>query len=118
MTTAEVVTTLASPLNSFKIVNTGVTVGAFTDDRESAIRGILGARAHMIPVHISVDAPTGPRKINRNVNVEILDLPCLTPVAVQVVLYESLIETNESSASLSYHLTGNIDIAGFPTRAA
>ena len=36
MTTAEVVTTLASPLNAFKIVNTGVTIGAFTEDRESA----------------------------------------------------------------------------------
>ena len=33
---------------------------------------------------------------------------------MQVVLYESLLETNESSASLSYHLTGNIDLAGFP----
>ncbi len=114
MTTAEVVTTLASPLNAFKIVNTGVTVGAFTDDRESALRGILGAQAQMIPVHISVDAPTGLRKISRRVNVEILDLPGLTPVAAQTVLYESLIETNESSASLSYHLTGNIEIAGFP----
>ena len=41
MTTADVVATLASPLNSFKIINTGVTVGAFTQDRESAIRGVL-----------------------------------------------------------------------------
>jgi len=116
MTAAEVITTLASPLNAFKIVNTGVTLGAFTEDRESALRGILGAQAQMIPVHIaiSVDAPTPPRKVNRNVSVEILDLPSLTPVAVQTVLYESLIETNEGSASLSYHLTGNIDVADFP----
>ena len=115
MTTAEVVTTLASPLNAFKIVNTGVTVGAFTEDRESALRGILGAHAHMIPVHIAVDAPGGTRKDIRNVNVEILDLPSLTPAAVQAVLYESLSETNEGSASLSYHLTGNIDVANFPS---
>ena len=81
MTTAEVVTTLASPLNAFKIINTGVTVGAFTQDRESAIRGIVGAQAKMIPVHIAVDAPEGPRKVN----VEILDLPSLTPVALQEV---------------------------------
>ena len=111
MTTAEVVTTIASPLNAFKIVNTGITVGAFTEDRESALRGILGAQARMIPVHITVDAPEGQRKVN----VDILDLPSLTPVAVQAVLYESLIETNEGSASLSYHLTGNIDVANFPS---
>ncbi len=67
---------------AFKIINTGATIGAFTQDRESAIRGILGAQAHMIPMHITVDAPTGPRKVN----VEILDLPSLTPLAMQVVL--------------------------------
>jgi len=111
MTTAEVVTTLASPLNAFKIINTGATVGAFTDDRESAIRGVFGAQAHMIPMHISVDAPDGVRKVN----VDVLDLASLTPLAVQVVLYQSLLESNESSASLSYHVTGNIDLAGFPS---
>ncbi len=109
MTTTEVVTTLASPLNSFKIINTGVTVGAFTQDRESAIRGVLGAQAHMIPVHIAIDTPEGLRKVN----VEILDLPALTPLAAQVVLFDSLLESNDSSASLSYHVTGDIDIAGF-----
>ncbi len=111
MTTADVVTTLASPLNSFKIINTGVTIGSFTDDRESGIRGVFGAEPHMIPMHITVDDPEGPRKVN----VEILDLPSLTPLAVQVVLYQSLLETNESSASLSYHVTGNFDLVGFPS---
>ncbi len=45
MTTTDVLTTLASPLNAFKIINTGVTIGAFTQDRDAAIRGTLGARA-------------------------------------------------------------------------
>ncbi|MGO8757726.1 MAG: SpoIVB peptidase S55 [Terracidiphilus sp.] len=109
MTTAEVVTTLASPLDSFKIINTGATVGAFTEDRESAIRGVLGAEAHMIPVHIAIDAPEGPRKVN----VEILDLPSLTPLAAQVVVYDSLLESNQSTEAKSYHVTGSIDVAGF-----
>ncbi len=55
MTTADVVTTLASPLDSFKIINTGANIGAFTQDRESAIRGVLGAKAHMIPMHVTVE---------------------------------------------------------------
>jgi hypothetical protein len=110
MTTADVVATLASPLNSFKIVNTGVTVGAFTQDRESAISGVLGAKAHMIPVHIAIDSPDGPRKLS----IEIVDLPSLTPTAVQVVVYQSLLESNQSSEVLSYHVTGAIDVAGFP----
>jgi hypothetical protein len=111
MTTAEVVATVASPLDAFKIINTGATIGAFTEDRESAIHGVFGAPAHMIPMHISVDAPTGPRKVN----VEILDLPSLTPLAMQVALLESLTETNESSEELSYHLTGSIYLTGYPS---
>jgi len=110
MTSADVVTTLASPMNAFKIINTGPTIGTFTEDRESGIRGVFGAEARMIPMHITVDDPEGPRRVN----VEILDLPSLTPLAMQVVLYQSLLETNESRASLSYHVTGNFDLAGFP----
>ncbi|MGA7339554.1 MAG: SpoIVB peptidase S55 [Terracidiphilus sp.] len=111
MTTAEVVTTLASPLNAFKIINTGATVGAFTEDRDSAIRGVLGAEARMIPMHITMDGPGDHRKLN----VEILDLPTLTSQAMMVVLFESLLETNASTASTSYHLTGNIDLVEYPS---
>lgn len=111
MTTADVITTLASPLDSFKIINTGTNIGAFTQDRESAIRGVLGAKAHMIPMHVTVNAPGGPRKVN----VEILDQPSLTPSAMEVVLLNSLTESNEDSESLSYHITGNVDLSGFPS---
>jgi len=111
MTTTDVITTVASPLDAFKIINTGVTIGAFTQDRESALHGVFGAEAHMIPMHVWVDAPTGQRKVN----VEILDLPSLTPVAMQVVLLNSLTQSNQSSEALSYHLTGSIDLAGYPS---
>jgi hypothetical protein len=110
MTATEVVATLASPLNAFKIVNTGALIGAFTEDRDSAIRGVLGLKPRMIPVHISVHSPEGDRKLN----VEILDLPSLTSQAMLVTLYEALLESNESTAETSYHLTGNIDLDGYP----
>ena len=80
------VTTLASPLNAFKIVNTGETIGAFTEDRDAAIRGVFGAEARMIPVHIEVHGSGASRKLN----VEVLDLPSLTPQALLVSLYEIL----------------------------
>jgi hypothetical protein len=110
MTTAEVVATLASPLNAFKIINTGRVVGAFTQDRDAAILGVLGAQAHMIPLHIDVHGVGSPRRLN----VEVLDLPELTPQAVMVSLYEVLLETNDSTFKTSYHLTGHIDLAGYP----
>ncbi|MFP5235371.1 MAG: SpoIVB peptidase S55 [Acidobacteriota bacterium] len=110
MTTADVVATLPSPLNAFKIVNTGVPVGAFTQDRDSAIRGVFGAQAHMIPVHVSVHGAGKPR----TVNVEVLDLPSLTPQAVLVSVYNSLLQTNQSTAEMSYHVTGAISVDNFP----
>jgi hypothetical protein len=111
MTTAEVVLSLASPLSAFKIVNTGATIGSFTEDRDSAIRGVFGARARMIPVHIVVDGQSGERKLN----VEVLDLPTLTPQAVLVALYQALLQTNDSTADTSYHLTGAIELEGYPS---
>lgn len=110
MTTTDVVATLSSPLNSFKIINTGQTVGAFTEDRQSGMRGMLGAEAHMIPMHIAIDGPEGQRKVN----VEVLDQPSLTTQAVLVVLYNALMQANDSTAESSYHITGSIDLDNYP----
>ena len=112
MTTAEVVATLASPLDAFKIINTGQLIGAYTEDRATAIRGVLGQMPRMIPLHISIHAPQNrDAQPDRKLNVEILDLPMLTPQAMLVSLYNSLLETNESSDETSYHLTGSITLA-------
>lgn len=108
MTTSDVVATLASPLNAFKIINTGATVGAFTEDRDSAIGGLLGVQARMIPVHVTVHDSLG----ERHVNVEILDQPSLTPQAMEVVVYDALLQNNDTSMETSYHLTGSIDLGG------
>jgi hypothetical protein len=109
MTTADVVATLASPLNAFKIINTGVTIGAFTEDRDSAIRGILGQQARMIPVDIHVHGPAGVR----NLHVDILNLESLTAQALMVVVYNSLLQTNESTAAMSYHLVGKVGLENY-----
>ncbi len=108
MTTADVVATLASPLNAFKIINTGANIGAFTEDRDAGVRGVLGMRARMIPMHITFDRPEGTRKLN----VEMLDLPSLTPQAMAVVLYQSMLQSNDNTNTTTYHLTGNIAIEG------
>ncbi|MGA8042585.1 MAG: SpoIVB peptidase S55 [Terracidiphilus sp.] len=108
MTTTDVVATLASPLNAFKIVNTGATIGAFTEDRDSAIRGVFGAEARMIPVRLEMHAGT----VEKKLHFEVLDLPTLTPQAVMVTIYNSLLQTNLSTAETSYHVTGNIVLDG------
>ena len=110
MTKADVVATLASPLNSFKIVNTTETIGSFTEDRSSAIRGVPGEAARMIPVAIHTHG--GLR--DRTLHVEVIDNPDITPGALMVSLYESLLETNSYSEELTYELRGTVAIDGYP----
>jgi len=105
-----VVATLASPLNSFKIVNTTQTIGAFTEDRSSAIRGVPGEAARMIPVAIHTHG--GPH--DRTLHIEVIDNPDITPGALMVSLYESLLETNSYSEELTYELRGTVSIDGYP----
>jgi SpoIVB peptidase S55 len=110
MTKAEVVATLASPLNAFKIVNTTETIGSFTEDRSSAIRGVPGESAHMIPVAIHTHGGLH----DRTLHVEVIDNPDVTPGALMVSLYESLLETNSYSEELTYQLKGTVAIDGYP----
>src|SRR5580698_7103922 len=53
MTKAEVLATLPSPLNAFKIVNATEAVGAFVQDRHTGILGEFGKSAAMIPVSLT-----------------------------------------------------------------
>jgi hypothetical protein len=109
MTATEVVATLASPLNAFKIVNTGQEIGAFTEDRDAAIGGVLGLKARMIPVSLET---TGSGMAPVTEHVEVLDHPALTGSAVLVSVYQMLMQSNRGGALTSYHVTGEIRLKG------
>ncbi len=110
MTKAEVVATLASPLNAFKIINTTETVGSFTEDRATAIMGRFDVKARMIPVAIEVVPPDGgPAKAY---HFEVVDNRELTPNAMLVSVYQSLQGTNVSASEMSYRVKGELSVAG------
>ncbi|HEY2040498.1 MAG TPA: SpoIVB peptidase S55 [Edaphobacter sp.] len=118
MTKAAVVATLPSPLNAFKIVNTTETVGAFTEDRASAIMGRFGTKARMIPVTVEIVQPpapgaTGPK--DKTFHFEVLDNRQLTPSAMLVSVYQSLQGTNTATAEMSYRLSGEMGVQGLPS---
>jgi hypothetical protein len=143
MTKAEVVATLASPLNAFKIINTTETVGSFTEDRASAILGRFGVDARMIPVNVQVvpaqvgvagasamkhvsqevERPgaalpvpgTGaPPGTKGGMHFEVLDNRELTPSAMLVSVYQSLSGTNDAASEMSYRMTGELTLKGMP----
>jgi len=118
MTKAMVLATLASPLNAFKIINTTETVGAFTEDRASAIMGRFGVEARMIPVVVEVVPPPSLDKSvpaqTKTFHFEVLDNRQLTPSAMLVSVYQSLQTNNTAAEELSYRMTGEIDVKGLP----
>jgi hypothetical protein len=118
MTKADVVATLASPLDAFKIINTTQTVGSITEDRESAIMGVFGKTARMIPVTLRVrgDGTTPADQKNREtLHFEVIDQPQITPMAVMVAVYQGLMEDNAYSAQTTYRVQGSVTLSGYPS---
>src|SRR5271165_1689951 len=110
MNKAEVLATLASPLNAFKIVNTTESVGTFVQDRHTGIMGVFDRQPEMIPVTLSIHSGTGVKEFHY----EVLNNPKLTPVALMVTVFNGLHGVNEFGEEITYRLTGSIGVKGFP----
>ena len=78
MTKAEVLATLPSPLNAFKIMNATEAVGAFVQDRHTDILGEFNKKPDMIPVTLTIHG--GPT--SREFHYEVLQ-QCIVSSPVQ-----------------------------------
>ena len=110
MNKAEVLATLASPMNAFKIVNTTESVGTFVQDRHTGIMGVFDRQPEMIPVTLSIHSSTGVKQFHY----EVLNNPKLTPVALMVTVFNALHGVNEFGEEITYRLAGSIGVKGFP----
>src|SRR5271168_782526 len=110
MNKAEVLATLASPLNAFKIINTTEPVGTFVQDRHTGIMGVFDRQPEMIPVTLSIHSSTGVKQFKY----EVLNNPKLTPVALMVTVFNALHGVNEFGEEITYRLSGSIGVKGFP----
>jgi hypothetical protein len=113
MTKADVVATLPSPYNAFKIINTGAMIGSFTEDRQTAIRGQFGLAARMIPltIHVTQDGDAG---ASHTLHLEVVDQEQVTPTAVLVSVYQGLMESNAYAAETTYRVRGTVMLRGYP----
>jgi len=110
MTKAQVLATLPSPLNAFKIVNATETVGAFVQDRHTGIMGEFGKPAEMIPVTLTIHG--GPTA--KIFHYEVLNNARLSPVAMATTVYNALHGVNEYGDQTTYAMQGSINVEGFP----
>src|SRR5215467_10449886 len=111
MTKAQVLATLPSPLNAFKIVNATETVGSFVQDRHTGIMGEFGKKPDMIPVTLTIHGGTAPKVFHY----EVLNNARLSPIAISTTVYNALHGINEYGDLTTYTMTGAINVNGFPT---
>jgi hypothetical protein len=110
MNKAQVLATLPSPLNAFKIVNTTEAVGTFVQDRHTGIMGVFDRQPEMIPVTLTIHSGSGSKEFHY----EVLNNPKLTPVALMVTVFNALHGVNEFGEEITYRLAGSIGVKGFP----
>src|SRR5438045_748914 len=67
MAESEIVAVMPSLASSFKMANTGAVVGALRQDRSSGIMGVVGDRAEMIPVELTVEGSGAPQTYHVNI---------------------------------------------------
>jgi len=111
MNKAQVLATLPSPLNAFKIVNTTERAGTFVQDRKTGVLGVFGKEPEMIPVTLSIHGGGSTKEFHY----EVLNNPRLSPVAIMATVFNALKGVNQYGEEITYRLTGAIDVKGFPT---
>ncbi|HET7750711.1 MAG TPA: SpoIVB peptidase S55 domain-containing protein [Terriglobales bacterium] len=110
MDKAEVLATLPSPANAFKIVNTTEQVGSFVQDRHNGILGVFNKQPQMIPVTLSIHGVTSPKTFHY----EVLDNSKLTPLAMMATVFSALQGVNEYGEDTTYRMEGHIKVNGYP----
>ena len=110
MAKANVVATLSSPMNSFKIVNTTESVGEFVQDRHTGILGRFDREPQMIPVSLTIHGPSGPKEYHY----EVLNNPKMTPLMMMTTVFNALMGMNQYGEETTYRMNGRIHVNGYP----
>jgi hypothetical protein len=110
MTKAEVLATLPSPLNAFKIVNATEPVGAFVQDRHTGIMGEFGKQPEMIPVTLQIHGGA----TDKQFHYEVLNNANLSPLAMMATVFNALHGVNEYGEDTTYRMSGRISVNGYP----
>ncbi len=108
---AQVLATLPSPANAFKIVNTTEAVGSFVQDRHTGIMGRFNREPKMIPVTLTIHDDHGPSK---TFHYEVLNNAKMTPVLMMSTVFSALQGTNDYGEDVTFRMQGRIRVNGFP----
>lgn len=114
MSRAEVLMVLSSAYQPNKFANATEIVGALRQDRRSAIMGMLGERAPMIPVNVKVRAfdRQGAVRKEKDLRFHVFVQQKWTPYLMMVTLFNSIAGLNEFAEEVTYRLSGEVELDG------
>jgi len=105
---AEVLALLPSLSSSFKISMAREWMGTITADRDTAVSGLTGRQASLIPVQIRVGANTYHMRLAQD--------RVMTPLLMQMALFSAIDSTQRSVGAQTYSVRGQLDFEGGPVR--
>ena len=101
---AEVLTLLPNLSSSFKISTAREWMGSITEDRDTAVSGLLGRRAAMIPVDIRVGS--------NSYHMNMIQDRVMTPLVAQMAVFSAIDATERTLGSATFSVHGQLDFAG------
>ncbi len=105
MCAAEIVTILPSQMQSIKIANTGAVIGTITQDRLSAVSGVLGDGPAMTAVDVTVNTHRG---TPRHLRFSVARQQQLTPVLVAAGVSQAILGSNDAGLANGFRLTSDV----------
>lgn len=112
MTRAQVLTVIPSLDNSIKIAAMGPVIGRVTQDRSTAVGGVLGRGPDELAVSLTLESPGIPvRRLHFNVSHD----QSLTPLFAYVAILNSLITYHRQTGSMTITANGTVTYDGLGT---
>jgi hypothetical protein len=106
---SEVLTLLPNVASSFKISSPKEWMGTISQDRNTAIAGELGRRAHMAPISISL-AHGGNR--TERYELQMVNDRFLAPFLMQIAVFSAIDSTERTLGAATYSVRGQIEFQG------
>ena len=112
MSEGSVVTVISNLNNSFKLAVPGRMVGSISQDRASGIFGLLGQAPKMIPVKVNLHTS---RDRTETYSYEIANDSFLTPLLLNITIYNSLVANERGIGDATVELDGEIQVKNQPS---
>jgi hypothetical protein len=109
MSESHVVTVIPNLNNSFKLAVPDAMVGTMTQDRATGVFGLLGQAPKMIPVKLNLETSRGNTE---TFNFEVAKDHFLTPILLNMALFNSIVANERGLGDSTITISGNIKVVG------